>query len=186
MTIKKTDGTEISLEEVLTYRVSSLEDTGKPVPWYVHGDENSVAVHLGIKYEEIQAARLSAEWQTEAQAWADSNGVDYKHVKHAIEQPGRNGGMTKAQFEEVGRTVVEHLEDIVKPVESDDEEYITDKEWVDNQLDNMLDDEFAPTPRTVKPQKSKTAADKEKERIAQALRDDGVDEEVIKKTVYGE
>lgn len=161
MELKNSDGDVIELEDILAFRTETLAQEGKVRAWYQHGDENSVAVHFNMSYDELTEARLTPEWQEQAKAWADIHEMDYKHVKHAVPQPGRSGGVTKADFEAIGRSVVENLEQRSEPNEEDGEVHITTKEWVEEALPELLKAaEYIPNVRPTKPKKAATVSAK--------------------------
>ena len=199
MDIKTSTG-QISASEVMAYRVSTLVSEGKavdgarPVGWHRHGSENddqpAVYQKLGINFNTGQAARSMEEWQDLsqefAQEFADANEgiiaeVVLGHLKATEERPGSKSGITKADYEEIGRDVVRHLEDKSEPLEDDGEEHYSTKEWADEQIDGLLDDDFEPAVRPTKPKVNQTAASKERERAIQEMRDNDISEEVINK-----
>ena len=158
--IKKEDGTTVSILNVIESRVSTVADTGKPRPWYNHGDENSVAVQLGITWNQMQDMRKTPEWLEETKAYADANNVDIAYLPPAETRPGRNG-LKKADYEEIGKDLVEKFVESASSNEEPDEEYTTTKEWVDVQFDGlkqvMDEQEFVSAARPVKPKKPVSA-----------------------------
>lgn len=199
MNIKTSNG-EISVAEVMEYRVSTLVSEGKavdgarPVGWHRHGSENDVqpAVYqkLGINFNTGQATRSTEEWkhlsQVFAQGFADDNEgisaeVVIEHLKPTEERPGSKSGIKKSEYEEIGRNVVEHLEFLSQPLEDDGEEHHTTKDWADEQVNIMIKAHPDVGVRPTKPKNNQTAAEKERERAIQEMRDNGISDEVINK-----
>ncbi len=199
MNIKTSNG-EITAREAMEYRVSTLASEGKavegarPVGWHRHGSEHdyqpAVYQKLCINFHTGQAARRTEEWkelsQTFAQEFADSNEhisaeVVLRHLKATEERSGRNSGIKKSEYEEIGRDVVGRLEDLSQTLEDGGEEYHSTKEWADTQIDGLFDDDFVPAVRPTKPKTNQTAASKERERAIQEMRDNDISDEVINK-----
>ena len=161
--IRASDQEVIQVSDILTYRCSTLSDPEikKEVTWHKWGDANCVANHFGLKYEELNAARSTEEYVDFATKWAAENNVDFKHVKPAKNQP-RNGGITKADYEGIGRGVVADLEARAIPHEENtDEEHATNLEWVEEQLPQLIaQSAYTPNTRPAKPKKTATQQDK--------------------------
>lgn len=187
---RSSDGSLVEVSEILTYRCSTIKDTGRPVTWHKWGDENCVAMHFDMDYDELTAARSLPEWNDFAKKWAEDNKVDFKHVQGAKEQP-RNGSIKKSDLEAIGKKAVEILEERSSHSELEEEEYQTTKEWVDENVDKFWGADFNPTTRPIKPkkttqiqQKIDTAVDESLEAAKQNARDAGLSEEEIAK-IFG-
>ena len=201
MNIKTSNG-EISVAEVMEYRVSTLVSEGnavegaRPVGWHRHGSESddqpAVYQKLGINFNTGQAARSTEEWkhlsQVFAQGFADDNEgisaeVVIEHLKPTEERPGSKSGIKKSEYEEIGRDVVARLETLSLPLEDDGEEHHSTKEWADAQIDTLFDEDTDSVlhVRPTKPKVNQTASEKERERAIQEMRDNGISDEVINK-----
>ena len=162
MDIKLHLGGTVDAKEVMTYRVSTVKDTGKAIAWHEHGSEETeqpaVYQNFGISYNEGQAARKTEEWaevaEEYAKEYADANeGADVsKYLKKSEDRPGRNGGIKKADYEEIGREVVSELVEAAAQNEDAEVEYHTTLEWVKEQLQGVKESNtFLPVARPEKP-----------------------------------
>ena len=181
---RKSDQEVLQVADILAYRAN--KDGDKPFTWHKNDDDESVASKFGISYKQLTDLRNSDDFKTFAKQWAEDNGVDAK-VLLGKRKGGKRGGITKANYESIGKKVVDAIVSKVEPLETDDEEHHTTTEWANNQVDGMLDtlDDFEPASRPVKPKKAQSVAAKERQAAIDKLREQGVSDEVIA-NVYGE
>ena len=198
MDIKLHEGGTIDAKEVMAYRVSTVADTGKPITWHAHGSEDddtpAVYQNFGISYNEGQAARKTQEWiDTAAEfcdEYADANeGVRMdKHLKPSEDRP--NGGIKKSELEEIGSEIVEFLETAASAQEDENTEYITTKDWIDEQLvkyhDSAISEGVDGLGISARPEKPKpvAAAKKVINEAKQRAIDKGLSEEDIEE-IFG-
>lgn len=190
MKLKKSEAdgstTEITIEKVLDFRVSTLEKTGRCAPWFAHNSEGSVMSNFGFAYDELNKPRQTDEWNVAAKAYADEKGIDFNHVKGAEEQ--KRGGLKKADYEAIGRSVIENIVMRLEPTEDDKEDYITKEEWANTEVAELLNSaaDYIPSARPIKSKKPKgvkAVVSAEQQRAIDELRSQGVEEDIIK-SVY--
>lgn len=192
--IRGSDQEKIKVADILAYRVSGFQNTDKPAPitWHKWGDPNCVANHFGLKYEEFNQARLTDEWADFAKQWAKDNNIEYRYVKQASLQP--RGGISKSEYEAIGRSVVGTLENKSQTTESQEEEHETTLEWVEEQMPALLAaaGDFMPDTRPVKPKKTASVQTKIDEAVEETMSeakktaiDRGLSEEDIA-AIFGE
>ena len=206
MDIKKIGGGTVDAKEVMAYRVSTLESTGKPVGWHRHGseDDDQPAVYqkLGINFKEGQVARHpDGEWQELAKEFAEEFAADkenltaedvLKHLETSDSRPGSKSGMKKSDYEEIGKEVVDHFEAMVdtEAEKQSGEDHHTTREWTDTQWEKAKDylngEGFTTDARPVKEKPAQTAAAKERERAIAEMREQGVSEDIINKVYPSE
>ena len=210
MDIKTVGGGSVNAKDVMAYRVSTLEETGKPIGWHRHGSENddqpAVYQKHGINFKDGQAARdPEGEWADIAKEFAEEFAADKqglttedvsKHLETADSRPGSKSGMKKSDYEDIGRDVVGFFEDCSEEgAEKDsDDEHHTTKEWADEQWKGLSEsllgenatNSFDVSIRPVKPKAAVSAAAKERERAIAEMRANGISEDVIAKVYPSE
>ena len=201
MDIKTVGGGSVNAKDVMAYRVSTLEETGKPIGWHRHGSENddqpAVYQKHGINFKEGQAARdPDGEWSDVAKEFAEEFVADkegltaeevLKHLETADSRPGSKSGMKKSDYEEIGCSVVGEVVAGASQNENAEEDYHTTLEWANFQIEKLLEEStFLPDARPAKPKPTLSAVSKERERAIAEMRANGISEDVIAKVYPSE